>query len=580
MPLDGFALHLLKTELEDALVGDRVDKVYQPSREEILLNTRGKNGVHKVYISSRVQSPRIHLTKKAYENPSSPPMLCMLLRKYLIGAKIEEIMQCGTERILGIRFSSHNELGDAIILSLYVEIMGRNSNVLLVGNDGKILDATRRVDFETSPTRPILPGVLYERPPLLEGHLDLLSYPASEFISRMKKLDGPIADRLLSCTAGLSPLNCRELVYQITQDSDTVFMSGEQWKQLENSLSSLPQNANVCPYVLYKDGDVPFDFSFLDVKQYGKPVTCRPMESFSALLDAYYSEKDEKERLRQQSRDLWKTIQAAKERLRKKIAKQELEIQNAQNREEKRIFGDLLTANISNIPKGSSFADVINYYDPECSKLRIPLDVSKTVPQNAQRYYKEYRKAQVAEQVLAEQISMGQEEMVYLDTVMDALSRVSSTKDISELRDELISVGYLRGRQTSRKSVSALPPRHFVSSDGFDIYVGRNNRQNDLLTLKTAHGRDIWLHTKNIPGSHTIIETRNRDVPDRTLEEAAVLAAYHSKAFDSAQVPVDYTLVKHVHKPNGAKPGKVIYDSQQTIYVKPEKAVCDKLMVE
>lgn len=581
MALDGAMLYTIKTELEQVLLDARVDKVYQPSKEEIILNMRGKQGTFKVYGSIRVQSPRVHITKCAVENPLNPPMFCMLLRKHLQGAKLVSISQFDLERALYFLFSTYDELGKATTFTLVYELMGRNSNIILVAENGKVVDALKRVGFESS-QRPVLPGVVYENPPKMEGKITLFSENMLKIKELLLQKGGSLVDGLVSQTKGASPLLCREIVYRSFKQSDVEIenIKNEEWDLFFQTLqyvNEMIHSNSFHPYILTKKDGLPFEFSFLPIIQYGLEARGIEKESLSILLDSFYADRDEKERMRQLSHDLHKVLQNNSVRISRKIVKQTKELENAKNREEKRIYGDLINSNISTIQKGASFTDVINYYDENCSIIRIPLDASKSPAQNAQKYYKEYRKAQTAEGILKEQIEAAHEELAYIETVQEALNRASSTKEIAELREELALQGYVRNQGKKQKGGSMLPPHKFISSDGFVIWVGRNNRQNDLLTLKTAHGKDLWLHTQKIPGSHVIIETRNQEVPETTIDEAAMLAAYHSKAKESSQVPVDYTYVKYVHKPAGAKPGKVIYEHQLTRYITPNMTIIDKL---
>ena len=584
MALDGAFLRALSRELGEKLIDARVDKIHQPQKEELVFCLRGKSGVQKLLFSVRVQSPRVHLTENVPENPASPPMFCMLLRKHLQGAKLVAVRQTGFERALFFDFATRNEMGDPVTLTLACEMMGRNSNLVLFNADTKkIVDAVRRVDFETSESRPILPGTTYLPPPTMAGKLDVGEASADTVVSRLKTgADGALCDTLLAATQGLSPLLCREAAKVSTGAPDTPvsLLTDEQWQKLAAYLEKV-RDVALCgaprPYLLYKPDGAPLEFSFLPVTQYGLSASGRELPSLSALLDAFYAEKDEAERLRAASRDLTKLLNQNRERVTRKIARQREELLASEKREQKRLFGDLINANLGVIPKGASSAEVVNYYDEACGTIIIPLDPAKTPAQNAQKYYKDYRKAQTAAVVLQEQIAAGEEEQLYLETVADALSRAGSVREIAELRQELASGGYIRLPRGKQKAPAALPPMEFVSSDGFTIYVGRNNRQNDLLTLKTARGRDTWLHVKNIPGSHVIIVCNGQPLPDRTVTEAATLSAFYSKAQNSAQVPVDFTEVRHVRKPAGAKPGRVIYDHQQTVYVTPDEKIVAKL---
>ena len=590
MALDGAFLHCLREELTASLPDARVDKVHQPSREELIisLRTRGGSGasagVRKLYLSARANSPRVHFTDIPLENPASPPMFCMLLRKRLTGGRLVGIRQPGLERALYFDLDCVDELGDIVRLTLAVEIMGRHSNIILIGPDGVVIDAIKRVDMEMSSVRPVLPGLPYSPPPAEAGRLDLsLCAPADLLEAAERGKDGPLSKALLGAAHGLSPLICREVSHYAARGRDTAAhaLTGEERDRALFALSrvkaAVETGENRVPYILYKSGDAPQDFSFLPITQYGLSAVGREMESFSALLDAFYAQKDQAERTRQQAHDILRVLTNASERTARKLGHQREELAKSGDRESLRIYGDLIHANLHAIPKGASSAELINYYDPDCATLTVPLDPALSASQNAQKYYKEYRKAQTAERVLAEQIAQGEEELTYLDTVFDALSRAVTLRELNELRQELAAGGYLRLQRGKQKPPAPLGPMEFVSDDGFSILVGRNNVENDRLTLKTARGSDVWFHTKNIPGSHVVVLTGGQTPPNRTLEQAAVLAALHSKAAESRQVPVDYTEIRNVKKPAGAKPGMVIYETNRTAYVTPDPAMAERL---
>ena len=583
MAFDGAFLSCLRAELQDTLRDARIDKIHQPSREELVLSLRRRNGAEKLYISARANSPRIHFTAVPLENPAQPPMFCMLLRKRMTGGRLAAIRQPGLERALYLDFDCVNELGDIVRLTLAVEIMGRHSNIILVEN-GQVVDAIKRVDWDMSSVRPVLPGLPYSPPPAAPGRLDLSQEEPAAFVTAVEKgKDDPLSKALLAVSHGLSPLLCREMAHLATRGQDTraASLTAEDKQRLAFHLARLKAavlgGENRKPYLLLHPDGAPLDFSFIPITQYGLSAVGREMASFSALLDAFYAQKDGVERMKQRSHDLLRVLTNAYERTSRKLAHQRQELEQSENREERRIFGDLINANLYAIEKGAPFADLVNYYDPDCATLRVPLDPALSAAQNAQKYYKEYRKAQTAERILAEQIARGEEELRYIDTVFDALSRASTVREIGELRQELAAGGYLRLQKSRQKPPAPLGPMEFCSDDGFTILVGRNNVQNDRLTLKTARGGDIWFHTKNIPGSHVVVLTQGETPPDRTLEQAAILAAFHSRAAGSVQVPVDYTAVRHVRKPAGAKPGMVIYDANQTAYVTPDEALVERL---
>lgn len=586
MAFDGAFLACMRGELQDALPDARIDKIHQPSREELVLALRHRGGVHKLYISARANAPRIQLTSAVPENPAQPPMFCMLLRKRMTGGRLVDIRQPGLERALYLDFDCVNELGDIVRLTLAVEIMGRHSNIILV-EKGQVVDAVKRVDWDMSSVRPVLPGLPYSPPPAAGDKLDLSAAPPEAFVEAVARgKDAPLSKALLAVSHGLSPLVCRELAHRATRGLDTrsASLTAEEKQRLAFHLgrvkTALLTGEGRVPYLLTGTDGTPLDYSFFPITQYGLSAVGREMESFSALLDAFYARKDNAERMKQRAHDLLRVLTNATERTARKLARQQEELARSEKREELRLYGDLINANLYAIEKGAASAELINYYDPACATVRVPLDPALSAAGNAQKYYKEYRKAQTAERILTEQIAQGEEELRYLDSVFDALSRASSVRELTELRQELADGGYLKVQKGKQKPPAPLGPMSFVSDDGFTILVGRNNVQNDRLTLRTARGGDIWLHTKNIPGSHVIVVTEGRTPPDRTIEQAAVLAAVHSRAADSAQVPVDYAEARHVRKPAGAKPGMVIYDTNQTAYVTPDPALAERLRRE
>ncbi|MGN0171915.1 MAG: NFACT family protein [Acutalibacteraceae bacterium] len=583
MALDGGFIYCLAQELARALYETRVDKIHQPSREELVLSLRGRGGSHKLYMSAKVQSARVHITQAAPDNPAAPPMFCMLLRKHLTGGKLVAVRQDGLERVLFFDFDCINELGDAVRLTLAAELTGRHSNLILIGENGKVIDAVRRVDFTMSETRPILPGAPYLPPPPLTDRLSPLEADGVQIADAAQKKGGLLQDALLAVTQGLSPLVCREIAHLALRGAQKRCdeLNESDWERtvffIGRVRETLLTGERRTPYLLYKPDGTPTAFCYMPVTQYGLSATGTEMPDFSALLEAFYCEKDQAERLRQRAHDTLKVLVNATARIERKLQRQQEELSHSEKRDVWRLYGDLLISQAYAVPPGADKADVINYYDEQGGTLTIPLDPSRSAAQNAQQYYKEYRKAQTAERVLSEQIKAGQEELLYLDSVLDSLSRARSMRELAEVRQELVQSGYIRESAGRRKPPASLGPMRFLSSDGTQILVGRNNIQNDQLTLKTAKGSDLWLHTKQIPGSHVIVRLDGEAPSEQTITEAAVLAAVHSKAADSAQVPVDYTFARYVHKPSGAKPGMVIYEHQQTLYVKPDAALAARL---
>ena len=582
MALDGAFLRHLKKEITDRALGARVDKIYQPNKEELVFLLRTRQEAFKLLLSARANSPRIHFTQYAPENPKVPPMICMLLRKRLSGAKLVEVRQPGLERLLYLDFDAANELGDKVRLSLVIEIMGKYSNIILVDGQGKIVDALKRVDEEMSSQRLVQPGLAYELPPAQNKPCMLECQPEEivEAIVHQPK-NQSLNKGILNALQGLSPVVCREIEHQVGRGQElfTRDLTQEQRERLrfflERLFTTVRDTAGE-PYMVTKIKGKPMEFSFLNIVQYGTLASVSRWEDFSSLLDEFYEERDRQDRMRVKAQDLLRLLANASERLSRKINLQRGELARSEDREHLRVCGDLINANLYRIERGSAFADLENFYD-ENRLMRVKLDPALNATQNAQKYYKEYRKAKTAQQVLGEQIAQAEQELLYVDSVFDCLSRAQSESELNEIRQELREEGYLKAVRDKRKPPAPLAPLEFVSSEGFRILVGRNNRQNDKLTLKQANNNDIWLHTKNIPGSHTIIVTGGRQPGDATLKEAAMLAAYHSRAKDSSQVPVDYTQVRYVSKPQGAKPGMVIYVHYQTLFVTPQHELTEKL---
>ena len=579
MALDGIFLRHIKTELERILVDSRVSQVYEPNRDELIINLRTFEGNKRLLLSTRADSPRIGITDYSVENPEKPPMFCMLLRKRLTSAKLTAIRQPGLERMLFLDFDSVNELGDKVKLTLAVEIMGKHSNIVLIDGDGVIVDALKRVDVTLSSKRLVLPSLIYEMPPS-QDKLSIETESTESIVDAIGNSEESRLDKaVLNTLTGVSPIICREISYISTgaPDTDKDLMNSAEWQTLKSAVEALKEevlNPKSYAVTLKNSQGKLFDFAFMPISQYGDSVEKFEFESFCKALDAFYHIRESFERMRVKSHALSKLVSNNIERLARKISVQKVELTKCQDREILRQKGDLIGANMHLIKKGAPYADVINFYDENADTIRIALDVTKTPQQNAQKYYKDYAKAKTADKMLRVQIENSSEELSYLETVADEISRAESEQDLSSIRQELISEGYLKenkSEKNNRKAKTLKPDfREFETSDGFKVLVGRNNRQNDLLTLKTANKNDLWFHTKDIPGSHTVVITEGREVSEQTIMEAAQIAAYFSKAKDSSQVPVDYTLIRRVNKPQGAKPGKVIYTEQKTVYVTPK----------
>ncbi len=570
MPFDAIFMTALAGELRQALTGGKVDKLYQPARDEAVLHMRaGKENV-RLLLSANPAHPRLHLTTLPLENPEKPPMFCMLLRKHFAGARLLELSQPSMERLLDFRFETLDELGDRVERRLVLECIGRKSNLIMLDGAGRITDCMRRAEVDLSAKRPVMPGLFYA-PPEPTGRLDPSAMAPEELRSFVlaNASQGDGQDKwLLDTFNGLSPLTARELVFQ-----------GEGTREgLADRLAQLMERVKAgdfTPTVLLREGR-PFDFTFQPILQYGPAVELKRYPTFSALLDDFYEQKEAQERVKQRGQDFIRSVTQARNRTAKKIANQEADLARTAGREKLRRYGDIITTNFYAMSRGQSVLRAQDYYDPACPEVDIPLDPLLTPQQNAARYYKDYKKAQKAEEMLTLQIEKNRGELDYLDSVLQMITLSEGDRDLQEIRQELMDNGYLkqhRRKMTAKgkQKIVHAKPLEFRSSGGLTILVGKNNSQNDRLTHREADKRDLWLHAQKLHGSHVILKTGGLPPDERSLTEAAMLAAWFSQGRDSGQVPVDYTPVKAVKKPAGAKPGYVIYHTYQTLYVTPDE---------
>ncbi len=581
MALDGLFLTKIKDELLSKAVGLRVDKVNQPTRDEIILNLRGKGCNYKLLLCVRADSPRVHFTSHNIDNPPVPPMFCMLLRKYLTSAMIKNIRQYESDRILFIDFDATNEIGDKTELTLCIEIMGKYSNLILISGE-KIIDSAKRVDYTTSSVRQILPGLVYCLPPA-QDKLSIDIEDVSVCIDRILSFkDKLLSTAIMNTLQGVSPIISREIASRVTgDDTATGSLSDAQIHSLRYLLTELKNSLHTSGegYMLLEKNGKPKDISHMEVLQYGDILDIKKYDSCSELLDDFYYERDRIGRINHRAHELIKLLNNLLERTVRKLAIQREELKKCEDKEQLRLCGELILANLYRLEKGVSFYEVENYYD-NCNIIKIPCNPALSPTENQKKYYKDYRKAQTAEKMLAELIEDGEQEIIYLESVLDELSRADTDGEISQIRLELQNGGYIKNLKGKKhKPPKELPPIEFKSSDGFRILVGRNNLQNEKLSLKTAAKNDMWLHTQKTPGSHVVIFGDGREISDESIEEAAVIAAYHSKAKDSSLVPVDYTRAKALKKPGGGKTGMVIYHEYWTIIVKPDKELVEKLKV-
>jgi predicted ribosome quality control (RQC) complex YloA/Tae2 family protein len=562
MSLDGAFLKAVHHEIS-FLENGRIDRINQPSKEDLVFSFRANGGNHKLLISTAPDAARVSLIENAPENPKTPPMFCMLLRKHLGGGKLLSIRQVGLERALYFDFEAMNELGDMVKITVAAEVMGKYSNVILINGDGKVIDSLRRVDMNVSDRRLILPGVRYQMPPRDERKLSIFDFSSETFSERLKEESGDKTRALVKIFEGISPILARELEYQ----------SGNLSENISLFAKNLSEN-KVKPTIII-DNKTLKDFCIIDINQYEDIYQKKSFESAcsaSDCLEYFYRERDNNTRLRQRAGDLQRILSSSFERITGRIAAQKMELEKSSERFMQKTMGDLLSANLYRIPEGAESFSCENFYDENLPVITIPLDKRYTTSKNMQNYYHEYKKGEMREKILTEQIKKGEDELIYIESVSDLLSRAKTDAEIEEIREELVRERYIKAISNGKKlSKKILAPLKFVSNEGYEILVGRNNTQNDLIT-KNAEKTDIWLHTKNIPGSHLIIKTSGKafdEIPEETIFYAASLAAAHSKARASAQVPVDVVEVRYVKKPAKSKPGMVIFTHNRTLFVKP-----------
>lgn len=578
MPLDAICLQGVVGELAPQLTGSRIEKIQQPARDQIILLLRGSR---RLFLNAGANQPRIHLTEQLRDNPSQPPMFCMLLRKHLSGGIIESVRQEPLERVVTLTVLASDEMGERSRFTLVWEGMPRRANLILCDRDGRIIDCLRRVDLEAEQDRQVLPGLFY-RLPTRQDKRSPLSVTEEEFAALLERAapDAPLDGWLLDTFTAISPLVARELTVRACGSTDAPVSQGSAlWEVFSRWQRDVNENA-FTPTLIKRNGSLA-DFTYGPVTQYGTYAETEIYDSFSHLLDDFYEKREQAERVKQKGRDLLKTATTARDRVRRKLAAQEKELAACQDRDHLRICGELITANLYRMERGQSRLTAQNYYDENCADMDIPLDVRLSPQENAARYFKQYAKAKTAEKYLTAQLQRGREELQYLESVLQELAQAESEQDFNDIRTELTDGGYLRGRGKKQPGFQrASKPREFRSSAGLRILVGRNNRQNDRLTTKDADKRDIWLHTQKIHGSHVILCTDGTEPDEQSLMEAASLAAYFSQAQGSTKVPVDYTPVKFVKKPAGAKPGMVVYTTYQTMLADPDEELVKHLSVK
>ncbi|MEA5050628.1 MAG: NFACT RNA binding domain-containing protein [Oscillospiraceae bacterium] len=578
MALDAAMLSYTAQELDRALAGARVDKIYMPARDEAVFALRTQTDSFRLFISARPGASRIHITREEFDNPAVPPGFCMLLRKYLGTARVAAIHAAPGERILFVDFDATSELGDRVRLTLSVESMGRYSNIVLVG-EGRVIDALKRIDFDHSDVRQLLPGVPFTMPPAQAGKLSFAEADDAAILAAVQKKQKPLSAALLDSIAGLCPAVCREIARRTDPaDPDADRLTPAQAAALRAVLAQVRgAAAGEGEYLsIVYDGKKPVEFSFIELTQYAGLTSVR-FDTASSLLDAYYLERDRAERARTRSSDLQKQVGSLYDRAVRKLAARRQELLDTGRAEEKRLYGELLTANLHAVGKGMPSVRLLNYYTGET--VDVPLDTAKTPNENAQKYYKEYRKLTTAAKMLASLIEQGEQEIEYLASVKYEITEARSEEDFLLIRRELKDAGYLRGFKYKEQKKQRRTGEYalYRTSDGCAVRAGRNNAANEKLTLRLADKRDIWFHVKDASGSHVVLQTDGREPSALAYTQAAMIAAYHSALRGGERVAVDYAPVKNVKKAVGQRTGMVYYENYSTAYVTPDEKTVEAL---
>lgn len=580
MAFDGLVMSAVKIELENTIMGGRIEKIYQPLSREIALIIHKDKSKHRLLVSAHARDARIHLTSGIKENPLSPPMFCMVLRKHIEGGRITSIRQSGLERVLCIEVEAKDELGMLSAKTLLCEVMGKHSNIILVDPASNIvLDGINRYSYATSRHREILPGRQYVSPPE-SGKLNPFEVTEDNFRAALWDPDNDIAVEklLLNKFEGLSPQTCQEIAVMsgIEPSLSTQFIGDLDLYKMWRFFQTMRNNAanGLFNPTLCSIGSKMISYSAFEQTRY--PLTQCKSGSMCTVLDEFYSVRERQELLKQAANNLLKTVGNEIRKCKKKITIHEDTIKKSEEAETLKLSGELITANIFQIPHNETTVELVNYYDPEAKKVSIQMNSRLTPAENAQAYFKRYTKSRHGRRLAAQYLEESKNELAYLDSVVISIEQAEENSELAEIKSELIKEGYIKPEKipTNRKkaNVSTEPSPHVIDlQNGLKILIGRNNRQNDYVTMKMAGPEDLWLHVKDIPGSHVLIKASKRgEFPPQTIQKAAEIAAYYSKARNSSKVSVDYTLRKHVRKPKGAKPGMVIYDSQKTILVEPK----------
>ena len=599
MPFDAGVMAAVVSQLRRTVIGARVDKIYQPERDEIILSLRTAGESKKLLLSACAGNSRVSFTTAERENPMQPPMFCMLLRKHLSGAHILDVRQIGFDRAVEIKLTSVDEMGYSSAKYIICEIMGTYSNVVFLDENRKILGVLHPISLSANNKRQVLCGFEYENPPKQEGKTDALDVDRYTFVQKINAAVSSgmntAADKFLIVNySGLSPLVAREIVYRASKNTATAINECDAeklWFYFED-ICGIVKEEKYAPCLVKDTNGKVVDFSFCEIRQYGSTTSVKSFDDISKLLDYFYLERDKQERIKHRGQDVLRLLTNASSRITKKTALQKQSLKDCENKEQFKRFGDLITANIYMLKKGMTKVELVDYYDENMTTVTVELDERYTPSQNAQQYYKKYNKAKSAEIMLAKQIAESEKEIEYIDTIFDSLTKAETEADLSQIRTELAVSGYGKTLDNLRRSMTKnkkeyknaqkkeYKPLKFVTSSGIEVLCGKNNLQNDYITTELASKDDYWFHVKNAPGSHVVMRCGKDEPPAEDFTQCAMIAAFYSSLKELPQAPVDYTRVRNVKKPSGSKPGFVIYETNYTCFVTANAEDVEKMHVK
>ena len=584
MAYDAGMLRFIVAEINEKLINGKVDKIYQPSREEAVFVVRCAGEEHRLDISAGGNGSRMNLTSLKFENPAVPPMFCMMLRKHFQGARFAGAEQLGFERAARLTFDTHDDFGFPTQKHVICELMGRFSNIIITDVQDKIIGVLKSIDFTTSEKRQVLAGMKYELPPKQDKYDPMDDSVDERFFNELaakSEEDRPAEKFIMSTFSGIAPLIAREIVYRAAGKTDaTMKEAAHDLTKKFFEMRDAIKNTEGAPYIVKNKDGVPIEYAFCEIRQYGGTAAVEKLDSFGKLIDTYFGERSREERLHKKAADIFKLLTNAETRITKKMSLQREELHDCEDGEKYKLWGDLITANIYRLKRGEDSCTLQNYYSEDYEDVKIPLDKRLSPSSNAQKYYKKYNKAKAAKIHLTEQLKLAEEELAYVYTVLDSLTRADGEKELNEIRAELYHSGYAsKMKNYTEKKQNAPSIMKYKTTDGHTVLCGRNNIANDYLTTKMAQRWDWWFHVKNQPGSHVVLvlEDSGEEPSEQTFTEAAEIAAYNSKAKGGVMIPVDYTRASKVKKPAGSKPGFVIYTTNWTAYVTPNDEKVNKM---